>query len=232
MYTYRDIAVEALARCNLVPRKRDPQPDMLQSAFNILQGVLQEYSNNNLITAYEGEVETVPVSESFLVGEGEDVVVEIPKLQTPVSVLYKLNENEWVPLQFISYNQFYSAGYNDYTVSWQPTGVNQYKMYFRPRFVAQNRTVKIIYNIEMNYSDNDQIALPTPYVELLTRALAYKLSVAFPRADVTKQQSLKVELTELENQLMAANSSRKIITRDTINRQSLLGNFLGGNFIY
>lgn len=231
MTTYREVITESCARSNIVPRKRDIPADIFVSASNLLKGILQEYSNRRFITAYSNEVDFVPQSESFLIGEGPDVIVQAPKIQTPNSVLYRINDNEWIPLNFIAYDQFYAAGYGDYCVSWQPTGIKQYKIYFRPRFVAQNRMCKMIYACEMEYSDNDIISLPTPYIELLTRALAYKLSIAFPRTDITKQNSLKLELSELENMLQASNASQKIITRNLSNRGSMLGNFISGEFI-
>jgi len=229
--TYRSIIVESCSRANIVPRKRAVPSDVFESANNLLKGVLEEYSNRNFITAYSNEVNFVPQNESFLVGEGPDVIVEANKIQTPKAILYKLTDNDWVPMNFIAYDQFYSAGYGNYAVSWQPTGKNQYKLYFKPIFVSQGRTCKLIYTCEMSYNDNDVINLPAPYIELLTRALAYKLSVALPRTDITKQQSLLKELTDLENMLQAANASKSIITRDSGNMGSLMSNFLGGSFI-
>ena len=55
--------------------------------------------------------------------------------------------------------------------------------------------------------------MPTPYIELITRALAYKLSVRYPRVDTTKQNSLKAEQDELEAALKATNATMRIITR-------------------
>lgn len=232
MSTWRDVITEAAVRANIVYRKKEVPADIFTTASNLLKGILQEYSNRKFITAYSNEADFVPVSESFLVGEGPDVIVQAAKIQAPQSILYRINDNEWVPLNFIAYDQFYAAGYGDYCVSWQPTGINQYKLYFRPRFVTQNRTCKLIYTLEMQFGDNDTINLPTPYVELLTRSLAYKLTVAYPRTDTTKQNSLKLELTELENMLQASNASQKIITRNLSNRGSLLGNLISGEFVF
>lgn len=231
MTKYRDIIVEAANRSNVSPRKRDIQPDVFTTGSNLLKGILQEYSNRKFITAYRNEVNFMPVSESFLIGEGPDVIVEAPKLQSPESCLYRLSDSDWIPLNFIAYEQFYDGRNGDMSVSWQPTGKNQYKIYFKPRFLSGNRECKLIYTLEMNYNDDDEINLPVPYVELLTRALAYKFSITYPRTDTNKQMSLKTELTELENLLAAANSSNRIITRETGYRNSLLGNFLGGSFI-
>ena len=232
MSTYRDIITEACNRSNVVPRKRDIPADIFTTASKLLKGILQDYSNRKYITAYRDEVDFTPVQESFLVGEGPDVIVEAPKLQVPEQVLYKLNENQWIPLNFVSYEQFYQAPNTTYTVSWQPTGANQYKIYLKPVFLTSARICKLIYTKEMEYNDNDTVNLPTPYVELLTRALAYALAVQYPRIDQTIRVELKSELASLEQMLIAANSSNRIITRDSAGEGSLLSNFLGGSFIY
>lgn len=229
MTTFRDIIDEAASRTNLCPRKRDLQADILVSARNILQGIFQEYSNNNLITAYQSAVDFVPSNQVVFAGEGQDIDVYAPKIQTPMSVLYRQGE-DYFTLSFVSFAQFYSGGYGDFSVSWQPFGKNQFKIYFKPRFIMQTRDCKMIYNVEMEFTDNDVISLPTPYIELLTRALAYKLCVAFPRVDAGKQNALKLELEELRSQLMAANANQRIITRDQ-GSSTLMSNFMAGRFI-
>lgn len=233
MVKYRDILLEALARANLNTRKKDPPADMLVAASNLLKGIFQEYSNRNFLTAYQAEANFEPTAETVIIGEGVDAAVSAPKIQCPTSILFR-NDNgiDWTPMNFISYNQFYSMGYSDFSVSWQPVGPNLWKIYFKPRFLATTRTVKVIYNVEIDYSDDDLISLPTPYVELLTRALAYKLTVAFPRTDATKATMLKGELDTLESQLEASNASQKIITRDSGAQGTLYGDFVAGRFIY
>lgn len=231
MTTWRDVIYEAASRSNVNPRKKDLPADQMTTGTNLLKGILQEYSNRKYITAYRNEVDFEPVQESFLVGEGTDVIVEAPKLQVPESILYRLNDSDWMTMNFVAYEQFYDGRNGDFSVSWQPTGARQYKVYFKPRFLAGPRKCKMIYTTEMEFSDNDTINLPTPYIELLTRALAYKFTVVYPRVDTNKQMTLKNELTDLENMLAAANSSNRIITRETGANSSLLSNFLGGTFI-
>ena len=229
--TFRDIIIEAAVRSNVCPRKRAIPSDVFEDCSKMLKGILADYSNRNYITAYQNAVDFQP-EETVLVGEGIDAAVTVPKIQTPVAVLYKETTSEdYIPLTFVSFAQFFSVGNTDYSVSWQPVDKNLYKIYFKPRFVAQHRTVKLIYNCEMEYSDNDTINLPSQYIELLTRSLAYKLSVEFPRTDTNKQQSLKIELKEIEDMIAAQNSSQRIITRNVAGG-SLLGNFLGGRFIW
>lgn len=233
MTTVKDLIIEAYSRNNLVPRKRECTADMFVSAKNALNGILQEYSNRGFIVAYKAEVDFYPKT-TLLVGEGEEAEVIAPKIMLPQNCLYQPNTSiDWTKLDFIAYEQFYSDSYNDYVVSWQPVKANLFKLHFRPRFAAQNRKCKLIYNVEMILEDdNTPISLPTPYIELLTRALAYKMALFYPRVDQAKIASLKTELLDLENSLSSQNSSNSILTRETGNRGSLLSKFDSGSFIW
>ena len=214
MQTVRDIIIEAASRSNVCPRKRALPEDLFVSSLQLFDGVMQEFSSNDYVTAYQSEVNFTPESESFLVGEGPDVVVEASALQLPKKVLYRFDGAvDWIPMEFIAYESFYSAAYTDYVVSWQPTGRNQYKLYFKPRFVMQHPQCKLIYNLEMHFVDNDDINLPTPYVELITRSLAYKMAVKWPRVDESKKAALLKEFEDLENNIRATNASNRILTR-------------------
>lgn len=233
MATTRDIIVEAYARNNLVPRKREVPSDMFTEGLITLNGILQDYSTRGYIVAYKAEVDFYP-QPTVLVGDEVDADVSAPKIVQPQNCLYQPNTSiDWTKLDFIAYDQFYSDSYNDYTVSWQPVQHNLFKLYFRPRFAAQNRKCKLIYNVEMTLADDrNPISLPTPYIELLTRALAYQLAIIYPRVDQTKLLGLKTSMESLEHTLMAQNSSNDILTRETGNRGSLLSKFDSGSFIW
>lgn len=232
MVSVRDLIVEAFNRTNLVPRKRELPSDMFQSGLRLLNGILQDYSTKGFIVAYQSEVDFFP-KESILIGEGVDAEVSAPKIIAPMKVLYQQNTSiDWVELEFISYAQFYSNSYSDYIVSWQPVQERLVKLYFKPRFVAQNRKCKLIYNVEMVFGDNDTINLPTPYVELLTRALAYRLCIEYPRVDPSKVTLLKSELDDIKQTIEAQNSSNRIITREGFRGGSLLSRFDSGSFIW
>lgn len=159
--------------------------------------------------------------------------VEINDLMTPTQAYFKdsMSALDWITMPFISYDQFYSAGYTDWIVSWKPANVGTYELFFKPRFIQQNKTIKLIYNIIMDYKDNDVISLPAPYIELLTRALAYKVAIAYPRVDQSKKASLKEEFDELSRNLEASNASDRLITREGYGMKSYLGSFLDGSFI-
>lgn len=228
MSTVRDVIVESAARANVCPRKRSLPEDIFVSALNLFNGVLQEFSTKNYIEAYKAELDLSPKFESIFVGKqpedsGEpqeeteptpDTIYPAPQIQLPKRVLYRYaGAIDWVPMEFIAYDDFYSSTYSDYIVSWQPAGINLWKLYFKPRFIQGNPEIKLVYNVEMQYSDNDTINLPTPYVELITRALAYKLAVKYPRVDETAKAGLLKEFTDLEKDLTAINASNRIITR-------------------
>lgn len=212
--TVRDIITEAASRANLCPRKRVLPDDMFQSGMQLFEGVLQDMSSKDFIDAYQNEVNFTVSSETVYVGAGADADVSAPAIQLPKRVLYKYaGQIDWAPMEFIAFENFYSSSYSDFIVSWQPVGPNLYKLYFKPRFLLNNPEIKLIYNVEMSYKDNDPVNLPTPYVELITRALAFKFALKFPRAGEGKLAALKADYDELENSLKANNASMKIITR-------------------
>lgn len=221
--TVRDLLTEAASRANINPRKKVLPEDLYISGLQLFDGVLQDLSSKDYMDAYQNEVDFTPSQETVIVGDGVDATVTAPSIQLPKKVLYKYNgQIDWVPMEFIAYNSFYSSSYSDYVVSWQPIGPNQYKLYFKPRFLANNPQCKLIYNVEMKFVDNDVISLPTPYIELLTRAVAYKYAMKYPRAGQEKLLTLKADFDELENSMKSNNASLKIITRG--------GNIPGGSY--
>ena len=296
MSTVREVITEAFCRANLVPRKRDLPADMLVTGLNLLQGVLQDFSNKKYIQAYKSEFEFVPNKEKSIIGpytlkqeyknnviiveyetdrpeasaqlvnqyvyakaskaawQCERVVadsyawmprgngaflfdfipdVEILDLMTPTQAYFKDSNSavDWVAMPFISYDQLYECGYSDIIVSWKPVNEGTYELFVKPRFLQQHNIVKVIYNIVMNYKDNDVISLPAPYLELLTRALAYKVAITYPRTDSTKVSLLKTDLEELTANLEASNASQRILTRSGTGGKSINGAFLDGSFI-
>ena len=232
MSSVRDIIVEASSRANICPRKRALPDDLFVSSMQLFDGVMQEFSSNDYVTAYQSEADFSPAAESVLVGEGPDADVQAKALQLPKKVLYRYEgQVDWIPMDFVAYDSFYSAAYTDYVVSWQPTGKNQYKLYFKPRFVGTHPQCKVIYNLEMSYKDNDEVSLPTPYLELITRSLAYKMAVKWPRVDEAKKNALLKEFNDLEANLRANNASNRIITRGGHGGGSMRGDFLSGAFV-
>lgn len=234
MVTIRDLITEAATRANVNPSRAKRLPDdLFVSGMKLFEGVLEEFSSKDYIDAYQNEVDFNLTNDTVYIGEGNDAEVIANKIQLPKRVLYKYTgQNDWIPMEFIAYQNFYSAAYSDYVVSWQPVGPNLYKLYFKPRFVGTNPIIKVIYNVEMKFSDNEPINLPTPYCELLTRALAVKFAIKYPRVDGSKLASLKEEQAELENTLAANNASLKIITRGgTPSSGPYRGMLRGGEYI-
>ena len=236
MASVRDIIVEAAARSNVCPRKRVLPDDIFVSGLSLFNGVLEEYSTSEYIDAYQAESDFAPKFESILAGEGEELAdtdVACLQIQLPKRILYKYaGAVDWTPMEFISYSDFYSCAYSDYVCSWQPAGKNLFKLYFKPRFIGTNPQCKIVYNVEMQFKDGDTINLPTPYVELITRNLAYKFSIKYPRVDESKKASLLTEKEDLERSLKANNASMHIITRGgTVMGGSYQANLRSGAFI-
>lgn len=212
--TVRDIIIEAASRANVCPRKKELPEDQFVSCLKLFNGVMEEYSNKNFIDAYKNEVDFSPIQQSVYVGMGDDADVTANDIQLPKKVLYRYSgQVDWIPMEFIAYENFYSCAYSDFVVSWQPVSKNLFKLYFKPRFLQNAPIVKLIYNLEMKYNDDEQVMLPTPYIELITRELAYKISVKYPRLDPSKQDKLQAEAKDLENSLRGTNASMNILTR-------------------
>lgn len=233
MTTVRDIIVESCARSNVCPRKRELPADLFTSAFNLFKGILQEYSNNGFIVAYQNDIDFNPTKTRYVVGketENTDLVLE--SVERPYRVYYRpKGAIDWVPMTFKAYNQFFTATNGDFIVSWKPLEDNLYEIIFKERFIPLNPQCKLVYNVEMEFNDNDVISLPSQYIELLTRALAYKLAIEYPRQSGDKADRLFTDLDKLEKQIMADNSNDMIITRQSNGYGSLQGDFLGGRFI-
>lgn len=222
MATCKDILIEALNRSNLVPRKRAVPADMLESAYRLFKGILQKYNFANFISYTRKELDVFPTDD--IVGlDGEEI-------NSIATVQYKVNENEWNEMRYVSYEQFYGES-DTYVYTWKYTPENTIELYLKPNFISSNRLVKVIYNSNMDYSLDDDLHVPEIYKELFTAALTYKLAVTYPRTDATQVQLLKVELDELEKQVKSLVSSNKILTRD-VNTCSNLSSFTSGNFIF
>lgn len=230
--TVRDLLIEAASRANINPRKKELPEDLFVSGLQLFDGVLQDLSTKDFIDAYQNEVDFNPQSTIVYVGEKTDDHVDAPKIQLPKRVLYRYTgQIDWTPMEFIAYNNFYSSAYSDYIVSWRPEGPNLYKLFFKPRFLTTNPICKLIYNVEMKYTDDEVISLPTPYIELLTRAVAYKYALKYPRAGQEKLMGLKNDYEELERSLEANNASMKIITRVGTPGSSYKSILRSGSFI-
>lgn len=232
MATLRNVISEACERANLANRKQGAPAELTEAAFLRLSGILREYSDNSLITAYRGEADFLGNAEKIEIGG-----VDIPcggNITDIKALYYKSQESiDWMPMNFLSLERFYDAANMDITYSWQPKGANLFTLYLKPRFVAQNRQLKLIYNQDIKLGLDDDISLPHVYVELLIRALAYKMSVDRPRASDTKRLELQRELEALEEQIKANNSDNRILTRQAQPiRQMTLGMLESGSFIF
>lgn len=231
MSSVREIIVEALCRATLANRRQGARGDLVEDAYERFCGILREYSANNLITAFRGEVELDGNAERIKIGGADGIVADGI---TEINSAFCKAENtiDWMPMNFVSVESFYDGTLPDWTYSWQPCGQNEFYLYLKPRFVYQNRKVKLIYNIQISLGLDDAVNLPIAYVELLTRALAYKMAVDKPRASDTKRNELLGELNKLEAQLRANNADNRILTREVGIRNFDMGVLKSGSFIF
>lgn len=217
MVTVKSILLEALNRSNLVPRKRVAPADMLESAFRLFRGILQSYNFSNFISFARDELEIIPTDEV--------IELAVDDINSISNVLYNYGD-EWDELRFVSYEQFFQEN-KDYVYTWKYTTDNTIQVYIGKPVVGK---IKIIFNKNLQYTLDDELHIPQVYEELFVCALAYKLSVVYPRTDSTQTQILKNELDEIEKIVKQNISSNKIITRDVC-KQSNLSSFISGSFI-
>lgn len=230
MVSVRNIIVEALTRATLANRKHGAQPSLVEDAYIRFCGILREYSDNNLITAFRGEVEFDGNAEQIEINGTDIPAAGITDIK---AAFYRAdNSPDYYPLNFVSLETFYDCGLSDYTYSFQPTAENKFRLYLKPRFAALNRRVKLIYNIKIKLGLDDAVNLPIVYTELLTRALAYKMAVDKPRATPDKRNELRLEMEKLEGQLKANNADNRILLRTPKDRVFNMETMNSGSFIF
>lgn len=219
--TVKEILIEGLVRSNLVPRKRAVPADMLQNAYRLFVGILQKYNFSNFISFARNDIEIHPTDDK--------IELAIENINNISSIVYKdgIDYNE---LRFVAYEQFFQEN-SDYVYTWKYTDNNNIEIYLKPRFVAQNKTIKVIFNKELSYSLDDELSIPQVYEELFICSLTYKLALAFPRMDANQIAILKGELDDIEKTVKQNISSNKIITRNC-SGNSMLSDFISGNFIF
>lgn len=222
MTTIKDIIVESLARSNLVPRKRAVPADMLESAYRLLKGILQKYNFANFISYTRKEIDVIP-TDNVIGLDGSDIT-------SIATVQYKNTSNNYTSLRFVSYEQFYSES-DDYIYSWKYTDDGSIEIYLKPNFISTNKELKVIYNSNVDYTLDEELHVPSIYIELFTAALTHKLAITYPRTDATQVALLKGELDEIEKQVKALVSSNKILTRDTATISNF-SSFMSGDFIF
>lgn len=222
MTTIKDIIVESLARSNLVPRKRAVPADMLESAYRLLKGILQKYNFANFISYTRKEIDVIP-TDNVIGLDGSDIT-------SIATVQYKNTSNNYTSLRFVSYEQFYSES-DDYIYSWKYTDNGSIEIYLKPNFISTNKELKVIYNSNVDYTLDEELHVPSIYIELFTAALTHKLAITYPRTDPAQVTLLKGELDEIEKQVKALVSSNKILTRDTATISNF-SSFMSGDFIF
>lgn len=220
--TLKEIIIESLARSNLVPRKRACPADLFEDAKHLLKGIIQKYNFSNYISYARKEIEVIP-TETVVGLDAEDI-------NSIATVQYKLNDDVWEPLHFISYEQFYTEN-DTFAYTWKYTDEGTIEVYFKPSFISSNRHVKIIYNSNREFDTDKEIHIPEIYEELFTTALTYKLAVTKPRLDATQVAIIKDDLSDCESKVKALVSSNKIITRDVANISNQSA-FMSGSFIF
>lgn len=239
--TPRDIIVNALDEARLVKRSQPVPGDMFVSAMVLLQNRLSEYSNTNLLSFVRNEVDFIPSKGITVIAEHdderEDIDVEVDNLQEVMRCYVRpknSNNEEWMELRFVAYEDFYAYSSSNYVYSILPTGEGEVKLFLKKPFYNGNYEVKLMYNVFFDFNSDTEINIPRQYISLFTAGLVYDLACKYPRLSDSTVALLEKKLLNLEENVRRSSSVNKFITRTNgfsngfAYEQGLNGSFLYG----
>lgn len=206
---------------------------MAETAFQLLKGIASKYSNDNLLQFLRRDVEFVPQASEILIGSssnGTDVDVVAENLQEVKNVYCKIGE-EWNELDFVSYEDFPDSQWGSFVYSWQPLSDTFGKIYLKDGFVADGRTLKVVYNVAWDFDINSTLYVPSKYIELFNCALAHRLALNFPRLSSEQVAMMKAELDELVENVRTTTRANKMILHKGSGRGMSYNDFLAGRFL-
>lgn len=126
-----------------------------------------------------------------------------------------------LPLNYVSLEDFYNAGYGNLVYTWQFISDRKLEFKVKPQVLYRHQDIRLVYNVAYSIDLNSKLKIPDIYEELFTVALTYKLAVEFPRLDPTHTQRLKDTLTEIENSIKTPTRASKMIIREAGQNETL-----------
>ena len=69
----RSIITEALSRSNVVPRRQPAPGDLVQSAYQLLKGLVSQYNNDNYLSFTQRQID-VPAKRYIHIYDEEDTL--------------------------------------------------------------------------------------------------------------------------------------------------------------
>lgn len=243
MLAIKDLIINALDEAKLCRRSQPAPATLVTSAFELLKKRLDEYSNTEFLSFIRNSTNFTTNKGETLIGSGitdengvivtpADVVVDNLQCITRMYYNGNVNNDNWLKLNFVSYEDFFSWGYNSQVYSVLPIDENNVKLYLKSNWVQQNNFVfKVMYNQKFTITLDTVLNIPVQYNSLFLAGLVYDLSVAFPRLGSDVSNQLYARLQTLEENVRASSSVNRIILRDNnVNRISY-GSFIGGTFL-
>lgn len=155
--------------------------------------------------------------------------IEVSNIQNIVRC-YKKYGTEWVPLNFVSYEDFYNYQNNSEVYTVLPTSDTSLKFIIKSNDIDAD--IKLMYNERFDYNQDSELRIPQQYVSLFTAGLVYDLACQYPRMSDNTVALLRSRLEELEENVRTSSSVNKFIARP-VTRESLTyeafksGRFLG-----
>lgn len=136
------------------------------------------------------------------------------------------SEEGWRQLRHVPLSLFYTDD-DRYTYCATPCGEN--KVNLRLGIGESQRKIRIVYNTSMKLELNDSIELPEIHIELLTLALTCALLSEDVDDDGKALANYQAQLDDVEQQIMAQNSTTRRIQRD---ENHLHDRLRSGSFIF
>lgn len=170
-----------------------------------------------------------------------DVVAINPDCIT--EVYYELNKPEVNddfnhPLTYVSYEDFWQAGWGAYVYSWQAISDTKIALYLKKSMTdminSKGFGLKILYNQAWKFDENTEVRAPDIYRSLFISALTYRLAVRYPRLSEEHTSRLRAELDERIRTLSSKTRANKYITRQGSRTNELVrpDQLAAGTFIF
>ena len=183
------------------------------------------------------------VVDESLAGTGDYVDVEVEGLDRIIGVYYELynagQRDMNQELQFVSYEEFWSANWGSYVYTWQPISDTKVKLWLKQdlinRLQGNEYGIKVIYNKAWHFDLYDEVRAPDVYRSLFLSALTYRLAVRWPRLDPAHTERLRLEMEERIATVSSKTRAMKYVTRDLdplSNRKLTRRELWSGSFVF
>lgn len=137
-----------------------------------------------------------------------DVVCE--NMERVMTVMYKTALNQWEKLRFVPLTQFYTED-DDFIYCTSAAGENKVKLTL-PEYI-KGRSVKVVYNTNMDFQKNDRLELPDNHIALVEVAVTVAILRHDADSDPTRLNNYLAQLKEITDNIEATTVTERRIMR-------------------